>query len=119
MLENTPEVTKKTDRFEGLTSSKRQSLQMFEEINEIFNRHVPIVMCCMVLAIMTESTFIISAITFFCFLFFNMVFNYAKLVEKLEMKIENKAVPMILQLMANCFIIVFFVGILIRTEFLE
>lgn len=44
-------------------------------------------MCCMVLAIMTESTFIMSAICFFCYVFFNLVFNYAKLVEKLEMKI--------------------------------
>jgi hypothetical protein len=75
-------------------------------------------MCCMVLAMLTTGTLILSAICFFCYVFFNLVFNYANLIEKLEVKVESRLLPMVLSLMANCFVLVFFIGLLIRQEFI-
>lgn len=91
---------------------------IYAGVNEIFDYNIPVIMCCMILAMLVEGTFILSAVCFFCYLFFNLVFNYANLVEKLEMKMESRILPTVLQLMGSCFIIVFFVGLLIRKEFL-
>lgn len=74
-------------------------------------------MCCMVLAMLTVSTYLLTAISFFCYLFFNLVFNYAGLIEKLEMKVESRVLPIVVSLVASCWIVVFFVGVLIRAEF--
>ena len=56
---------------------------------------------------------------FFSYLFVNLIFNYAKLFEKLATKIENPLTPQIISNLAGVFLITFFVGIFIRTEFLK
>jgi|JI61114C2RNA_FD_contig_81_122863_length_1030_multi_7_in_0_out_0_2 hypothetical protein len=90
---------------------------MFIEINQVFNEYLPVVMCCMVLAMLTVSTYLLTAVSFFCYLFFNLIFNYVNLIEKLEMKVESRLLPMVLSLISSCWIVVFFIGVLIRVEY--
>lgn len=66
---------------------------------------------------LTVSTYLLTAITFFCYLFFNLVFNYANLIEKLEVKVESKLVPLVLSLLASGWIVAYFGGVLIRDEY--
>lgn len=75
-------------------------------------------MCCMTLAILVSSTYILSMFCFFGYLFVNLIFNYAKLFEKLATKVENPLTPQIISNLAGIFLIAFFVGIFIRTEFI-
>lgn len=72
-------------------------------------------MCCVVVAILVESTYILSMFCFFCYLFVNLIFNYAKLFEKLAAKTENPLTPLVISNLAGLFLIAFFIGIFIRT----
>jgi 1,4-dihydroxy-2-naphthoyl-CoA synthase len=61
-------------------------MHFFNEVNLVFDQFMPVVMCCMVAGIHVGGTYVLGAICFFCYLFFNLVFNYAKLYDKLERK---------------------------------
>lgn len=74
-------------------------------------------MCCMTLAICVNSTYILSMFCFFGYLFVNLIFNYAKLFEKLATRVENPLTPQIISHLAGLFLIAFFIGVFLRQEF--
>jgi hypothetical protein len=79
---------------------------------------MPVVMCCIVTGVLVEGTYVLSAICFFCYLFFNLVFNYARLYDKLDGTNNGSRLPRILlELMASIFIIIYFIGLFVRVQF--
>lgn len=78
---------------------------------------MPVVMCCMVVGVLVAGTYVLSAICFFCYLFFNLVFNYARLYDKLDGPNDNRFIRILLELMASIFIIIYFIGLFVRVEF--
>lgn len=111
------EVQPPKDPSTDLTDSQKRGLSLFEQVNLIFDQFMPVVMCCMVTGILVEGTYVLSAICFFCYLFFNLVFNYARLYDKMEGSGSNPIIRIVLELMASVFIIIYFIGLFIRVEF--
>ena len=84
----------------------------------IFGEYIPVIMVSVTLGILVESTYILSMMCFFGYLFVNLLFNYAQLFEKLATKTESPLTPQIISNLAGLFMVAYFLGLLIRTQYI-
>ena len=94
-----------------------RAIRYIIRIDVAFEEYMPIIMTTLVLGILTHSTYVLTMVCFFGYLFSTLLFNYADLISKLRRGVNNSsAFSKINYLISGLFIIGLFLSYWVNQE---